>query len=448
VLNVHVPHYTNMFLKIINSKQDIGVDVGEHTTTSTATTTNDRYFGHLFLPGGSENMDNDEYRLISNPTITGEEEEDSEDGSGSVSSSGMKKTKASLTGVLMKISDYKQLEDGRLMLIVQALERFRVVEVKDHHLSSPHAIATVEIIPDRELVETVDARTTTSTTEGDEVVDGGGEGVVVVDDNGEEEEEKKGDDGEEDDEDDDNHERFLPKAVDEAFLWHSFEARPVTLNECAVPTTTGEEAISVSPLINFDANLITTTSDDDDNKNKHVPIKKYSSLYTQTSIQRVMDLEYAVWVQLDELIHLLQRLIGNTDAIPQEVTKIPVPTQILGLLPRHPPRPWPSQFALEDYATRMERDEDGTTAKKMVGTSSRSLFVRADDMDGYPPLRRAQRLSYVIWILLDSTVLNVGLQAQDRQSILEMDSVVARLKAAQAKLEQIGGIIRQVLNEA
>lgn len=405
VLNVHVPHYTNMFLKILNSK-----DV-EH-----------RYFGHIYLPGGSENLDNEEYSLASATTADNDGLEDGEGSGGG----GLKKTKASLTGVLMQISDYQQSDDGRLMLIVQALERFRVVEAKRH--DSPHPIATVEIIPDRELVETKEElknENNDKDDQEDEEIDGG-----------------------------DDHDKFLPKAVDEAFLWHPFEARPVSIDECTTPIPDGKDgkpqsgqAIAISPLMNFDANAIGINANDGhvrgNGGDKHNLPKTYNSLYIQTSIQRVMDLEYAVWLQLDELIRLLQRLIGNSGVIPNEVTKIPVPTQILGLLPRHPPRPWPSQFALEEYATCMEKDDTA-----MVGTASRSPFVRVDDVDCYPPLRRAQRLSYVIWILMDSIVLNVGLQVQDKQSILEMDTVAVRLNAAQKKLNHIGGIIRQVLNEA
>ena len=155
VLNVHVPHYTNMFQKILFSD------------------TNPKYFGHIYLPGGSENLDNPEYKLE-------------------------KGTKSPLIGVLMQITDYKQLDDGRLIMIVQAIERFRVVEVERHH--SPYSIATVEILPDEEFIDSFD---------------------------------------------DDCH----ALAVGSAFQLHSFENRPVTLKDCAEESKS--KTASVSPLSNF-----------------------------------------------------------------------------------------------------------------------------------------------------------------------------------------------------
>lgn len=162
VLNVHVAHYTNMFQKVIFSD------------------TNPKYFGHIYLPGGSDNLDNPEYKL--------------EEG-----------TKASMVGVLMQIADYKQLNDGRLVLIVQAVEKFRIVEAQRHH--SPYAIATVEILPDEEFIESFD--------------DGPADG--------------------------DNH----IKAVESAFQLHPYEVRPITIADCAMEGET--QGISVSPLSNFDA---------------------------------------------------------------------------------------------------------------------------------------------------------------------------------------------------
>jgi Lon protease-like protein len=164
VLNVHVPHYTNMFKKIIYSDA------------------NPKYFGHIYLPGGSDNLDNPEYKL--------------EEG-----------TKSSMVGVLMKISDYKEMNDGRLTPLVQAVEKFRIVEAQRHH--SPYAVATVEIIPDEEFIESFE----------DDFADS-----------------------------DD-----LGRAVESAFQLHPYEMRPISIEDCAVE---GEiQGISVSPLSNFDADF-------------------------------------------------------------------------------------------------------------------------------------------------------------------------------------------------
>ena len=165
VLNVHVAHYTNMFQKILFSDS------------------NPKYFGHIYLPDGSVNLDNPDYKL--------------EEGS-----------KSSMVGTLMQITDYKQMDDGRLTLIVQALEKFRIVEAERHH--SPYAIATVEMVVDDEFVESFN--------------DGLDDKDRSIDD---------------------------VKAVDSAFEFHPYEVRPVAIADCLMEGET--EGISVSPLANFDS---------------------------------------------------------------------------------------------------------------------------------------------------------------------------------------------------
>ena len=71
VLNVWQPHYTHMFMSVVNGPRPW-------------------YFGHVHLPGGTESLNKTEYRLE-------------------------KGTRAPLTGVLMQVGDYKQLDDGRLV---------------------------------------------------------------------------------------------------------------------------------------------------------------------------------------------------------------------------------------------------------------------------------------------------------------------------------------------
>ena len=60
------------------------------------------YFGHVFLPGGTPNLNKEEYGL----------------GRG---------TKASIVGTLMRVRDIRTLEDGRQQIVVQALNRMVVV---------------------------------------------------------------------------------------------------------------------------------------------------------------------------------------------------------------------------------------------------------------------------------------------------------------------------------
>jgi len=358
VLNVHVPHYTNMFQKIIRSDA------------------NPKYFGHLYLPGGSDNLDNPDYRM----------QVDAELGSKGMGG-------ASIVGVLMQITDYEEMDDGRLVMIVQALERFKVIDVKRHH--SPYAIATVQILPDDELVEAFEL------------------------------------DFKDNDEDDDY---ALRRAIEEAFAVHPYEAKPVKMKDCTMERGQQGQGLAVSPLCNYDANVKLQSSSKSTSNSKRMVV---SELEYEHEYYRVFDLEQRVWLGIDEMLKLLQTLV---DPRKEQNISIPIPTQILGLLPLQPLRPWPESFSIESYATKLEIE------KLLVGTYTQSPFVRVDNMVGYDPLRRAQRLSYLVWTLAD-TVIALAQDANfTRQDILEIESTEERLETAVAKFELISNVIRELLN--
>lgn len=348
VLNVHVPHYTNMFQKILRSDKDSSAS---------------KYFGHLYLPGGSENLDNPEYRLEEN-------------------------TKASLTGVLMRITSHKEMDDGRLMIVVQALEKFRVVHAKRHH--SPYSIATIELVPDDEFIEAKQR-------------------VMIKDDDTFDSNESISLSGD-----------CKAAVVAEAFDLHKFEFQPVDdkNNEGGVD--------AVSPLAAYDINF--NTEDE-----------KYNALTSNSINNSILELEYKIWVHIDEMLHLLQTFVD-----PNRMNPVPIPNQILGLLPTHPLHPWPKKFFLGDYANKLEEE------KAFIGTYTKSQFVRVDNhMIDYPPMRRVHRLSYVLWALTDTIVLP-GMTDDDcfsRQKILELNSVEKRLDAGLRKLQLICTMLRNVLNQ-
>lgn len=108
VYHVHVPHYTAMFEGLVRSPRPW-------------------LFGHLWLPGGSENLRNEEYAL--------------RDG-----------TQAALTGTLMELLTANRLDDGRLSVVAQGVGRFRVRStVKD----VPYFVVDAELcLDDDELVTT------------------------------------------------------------------------------------------------------------------------------------------------------------------------------------------------------------------------------------------------------------------------------------------------------
>jgi hypothetical protein len=139
------------------------------------------------------------------------------------------------------------------------------------------------------------------------------------------------------------------------------------------------------------------------------------------------ELEYKVWVAVDEMISLLGQVSG---------LRVPVPSQLLGLLPTKMPQiidDWPDGFQLDSYASQLE------VADAEIGTFTKSPFVRVSHCETYPALRRASRLSYTIWILLDALT---GADAPTKQDLLEMTSVADRLSAAYQQLETINTFLR------
>ena len=181
VLFINEPSYTHMFEQIMRSGPKPW------------------YFGHLYLEGGSSSLQkarsaattsssaanttaNDVYRLRSwkdemihsstyfdkeyvqvdvnstsnlqsdeNVSLSGEDDDDLEkannDTSTSTTSEEIVGQKSSVIGALMRIVDCRRMKDGRILLLVQALERFAVSHV---HQEYPFAIADVQLIPELE----------------------------------------------------------------------------------------------------------------------------------------------------------------------------------------------------------------------------------------------------------------------------------------------------------
>lgn len=104
VLNVHEAYYTNMFEKLLRTSQK-----DEH------------YFGHVYMEKHT--------KFQKNPLCDWHHHTES----------------SPCLGTLMRITDYQRLPNGRLLLLVQAMERFAVTEV---HQNLPYGIANVQLLPD------------------------------------------------------------------------------------------------------------------------------------------------------------------------------------------------------------------------------------------------------------------------------------------------------------
>ena len=417
VLNVHVPHYTNMFQKILKGKSrewgDDGSDDGSDDDSQDDADVQHHYFGHIFLPGGSENLDDPSYAL-----------------------------QVGDIGTLMTISDARQQSDGRLTLIVQALERFEIRRVERSH--SPYAIADVAILPDSEhLLDVAGLKITIDDA-----------GIAAPIDNASTSTNNS-------DSDSDSDKQIRALAVSEAFANHPFEYRRVSIDECEITSDDGTVVgLGVSPLSNYDATKQLLLSE-----KSNTDIDNDIDIDTDDQHRDLVAIaESQVWIQLDELLKLL-RIASNG-------VGVPVPTQLMGLLPRSRSvssqdtaavvaEPWPEKFDLERLATNFE-DQSGT-----VGTHSKSPFVRVDEKnsndsnenDGshkYSSLRRAQRLSYVVWTLSESIALppepgssnsnsDGAVDMYGRETILAITSTQERLELATEKMNKICLLLKKIL---
>lgn len=357
VLHVTAPNYIHMFHAIMNSESM------------------PRYFGHLFLPGGCDNIDAYDYRLEL----------------GSL---------APLTGALMQITDYTQLEDGSLLVIVQALERIRVVNNNVKRHGFPFGIATVEVVPDEELQnmhhDSNNIGNYKERTISRKIYEGSKHPNAI----------------------------HHAEAVAEAFQMHPFEFRPSTLQEYNIKSK--EDVDKVYQLVSYNGSL--------GKLQKHIG-NDFMTLHAEQNVDELIKMEYEIWVRIDKMIQRLMRILGDPPT-----SKLPMPYQFLSLLPSRPYKPWPAGFMMEDYARHVENEQ------LMEGTIHTHMFVRVDDRHQYSTARRVQRLSYALWPLTEIVLREEGGEGF-KQSILEMHSTTDRLTFAISKFEKISYILRNVLNE-
>lgn len=368
VLNVHVPHYTHMFRQLIF----------QHSPPW--------YFGHVFMHEGSKNLGNPDYFLperLGNGTVSEVDEE-----------------YAPLIGTLMQITDYAVQDDGRLTLIVQGVGRFQIIEATQQ---VPYAVAKVERLPDDEcwqqFVEPLvgGSSSTNSSPELDSSVTRAAKVAAV-----------------------------------------SQEENLRTLDYLQTKLDRKDTLFEVSPLSNINGTMIldfnnlrrkmesafadqleaeaqTLGSDELLFAASTLPLPDMSFLDNE-----VVGLERDVWIEIDRML----RLLGEV----QPGLKIPVPAQLLGLLPTG--TKWPPGFKLESYADKLEAGDS------MVGTYSKSPFVRLSrTYPNYPVLKRAGRFSYVVWMILYT--VSFDNQGATKEEVLRTTSLRERLSKAHGQLQRL-----------
>jgi Lon protease-like protein len=374
-LNVHEPLYTNMFENILR-----------HSNTD-PTSTAPFYVGHLYLPGGSKNLKSDDpkYRLRS---WDGVDRRNSK-------KSPPDHDRSAVLGTLMKISDYRRMTDGRLLLLVQAVERFVVMEALQE---LPYSMAHVQLLPDTEEVEESDWITVRT------------EGEVVT-------------------------ARAL--ALAESFQrWHRYEFENTMLplplqSEMQQNQIVGSALAKVLPYapyssvvdverlaretINMDLAIPAssdqvTTDDSPQNTLEYRLLQGRILNEPSTPLGRLEELssdtlEIRLWLALNDFL---------------QHTRTPVSPVLFGLLPWK--NDWPISFVLK-------RIGDSIAAQ----TEKDHKYVRVSP--DYPAARRQKRLSYAVASLLeDLDTVNAF-----RQELLEIPSTRLRLAALVQKLENEGG---------
>lgn len=349
------------------------------------------YFGHIYLPEGA-GVEEYNYRLE-------------------------KGSDAPLIGTLMQVSDYKLLDDGGMYVVVQALGRFMVINSVQ---SAPIGIANVEMLPDQEMVDHFYEEAEDTAASFDFALNTDARGAACA------------------------------GAVADAGAWRDYEFQDATL---------GEERKNLPPVSNFDVNAASSANSKAGGI-VQAAIEEYLSQSPSNMFQGecsidldgpdvateedALDAEFELWIELDALAKIISKLN------PKANTEQAIPTQILGLLPNDEDgRPWPKGFKLSRYTKKMSN-------LYSILEKNGNFQLNKDEPDqlkaveGYPALRRARRLSYIVWALLDTILGDDYIKEEGRvtkQQILEMNSTTARLKAALLRIREINETLKQVLEK-
>uniref|UniRef100_A0A7S2BYL4 Lon N-terminal domain-containing protein n=1 Tax=Florenciella parvula TaxID=236787 RepID=A0A7S2BYL4_9STRA len=492
VLNVHQPHYTHMFEKIVRGPEPW-------------------YFGHVYLPGGTSNLGKQDFKLS-------------------------RGSKASLVGTLMQVRDLRTLEDGRQQIVVQALQR--MVVVNETTGENPYSVGTVQLLPDMEqtmaherrllaegLVKPAEVRTLArACTIGESlswaelscrkvaIADGSGGGIsqLIPFDAVEEGSQEAAD-------------RAVEMAIrcEERSAWLVNDLTEGTTGNggggaggdgggasgdkggaCVVDMLFGEDAMGLNhfetgskgnledlmladgllrsgPANGQSRNAMGSGSGSEgvadgieaggsgvgaggdigasgpkevdaptaeaeprlpDWTEANVGVGVDEAKYSVTGgrpMNSVEQAEYDLWTTLDTMIRLLNEL----NPAPQQ--RIPMPSQFIGLLPQAPIKPWPLGFVFAMVVEKL------IEAKAQVGTASKSPFVLTDSV-AWPILLRAERLSHVASSLLEGGAVEQELGPNGvpfRQQLLETAGTAARLRLVREKVEAVNGLLRSHLEK-
>ena len=424
VLNVHDPTYTSMFESILYSQ------------SQQQQSNQQLIFGHLFLEGGSRNLSpkkvstkkyqlqtyNDIISTTSNATIT----------SSSTSSTSTSSSSAVL-GCLMYVQDYRRMADGRLLLLVYAMERFIVTKV---HQQLPYSIVDVQLLPD----DSNGNDDSYSTGTGDDTTNNNNKELIAS-------------------------QRRI-HTIQQNMKYQSYEYDPnQTLQlpngpKVAVKHVSYDAMAKVLPFCPYNNNPYNYDNDDDD----HLQQQQQQLVQDQNDNNDIMSMEYQllrngilkVPPSDPEFTNLFKDLSTNLleyelwIAIQQYliVARKPISPALLTLLPPskfvvdednnsdqgETTTLWPDDFVLHKIAHSLR--SDNTTRTCTIGgvtTISEHTYVPLSEQ--YPASRRQRRLSFSAAYLLETGDEPEKAQ-QSRAELLSIPSTHQRLKVVLERFYQ------------
>ena len=357
VLHVHEGAYTHLMETVLRSNPS-----------------SSWYVGHVYRQGKPTERTLKSWREV------GDDEEDDTDFDDDDDSNTV------VLGTLMKITDYRRLSDGRLMVLVQGVERFVVDQVVQ---TAPYSVANVQLLPD--VVSEMDlpfvesnsgSRLDTITQAFEKWHDYEFEQTQLPIPSGHDNKDQEYVDAS----------HILGSALTKVMphAMYSSEIDVEQLKAEHVPKASSSQEDDAMEDLDFDQELLDRG------------IMSLPWLDRDLRLQSCRELEWELWVWVDEY---LKR--SNAKLSPA----------LLGLLP--PGEFWPAAFSLEHLADALERQQDSDSSenktKKLVRVSPH-----------YPALRRQHRLSYAAATLLEDQCDE--LQRQElRQKLLEIPSTQQRL---------------------
>ena len=405
MLNVHRPQYTLMFETLLSTEPPW-------------------LYLHAQLPEPSiENLGNEEYAL---PQEYG----------------GAHGPKASLIGTLMHVVDVERCKDGRLELLAQGIGRAAVLRETQ---SVPYARADVQWLPDAETLLSCEARRidwNRSQFLGEAALDLLGLSA--------------------------RKRLQMALALAEERSWRAYEHEttyPIQLAIssgmypafCPFDTSAAELAVRGAPLAlsaALEAAAALDGMQEGEPSSSHAELGGGAAFTTSharsaavrrafeaceamlevsddamqaeaESERALQDLELQVWLELDGFLRRFAAnratLIGGTGA--------PAPKQLLGLLPPPPESGWPDDFMLDTVAADLRKAATRRRSQTMLSyQNDPAPFIPAHRH--YPLRRRAQRLSYSIWIVLKEPGL-------DLQPLLDTESTTDRLRMVLLRLREL-----------